>query len=152
MVDSIDGSKYIDRNSKNQKSKPVEIKFIPMSKYSVTRKMTTEPENSKRLNKSQKNAAQKVFQYEPIKKRVDRTIDGVPSSRQMIGKDRYAFDAEIGNGTFGTVFQARDKKTLETVAIKKVYQDKKYKNRELEILKIIDHPSILKMRDSFFTS
>lgn len=47
--------------------------------------------------------------------------------------------------------KARDKKTLETVAIKKVYQDKKYKNRELEILKIIKHPNVLEMRDHFFS-
>jgi glycogen synthase kinase 3 beta len=32
-----------------------------------------------------------------------------------------------------------------------VFQDKKYKNRELEILKILNHPNILKMRDSFYT-
>ena len=38
-------------------------------------------------------------------------------------------DQKVGSGTFGTVHKARDKKTLEIVAIKKVYQDKNYKNR-----------------------
>lgn len=47
--------------------------------------------------------------------------------------------------------KARDKKTLDTVAIKKVYQDKNYKNRELEILKILNHPNVLSMKDSYFT-
>ena len=47
--------------------------------------------------------------------------------------------------------KARDKKTLDLVAIKKVYQDKKYKNRELEILKTLNHSSVLKIRDSFYT-
>lgn len=37
----------------------------------------------------------------------------------------------MGSGTFGIVYKARDRKTLEIVAIKKVFQDKKYKNREL---------------------
>lgn len=60
-------------------------------------------------------------------------------------------DKKVGSGTFGTVFKARDKKTLETVAIKKVYQDKNYKNRELEILKILNHPNVLSMKDSYFT-
>lgn len=57
----------------------------------------------------------------------------------------------MGSGTFGTVHKARDKKTLETVAIKKVYQDRKYKNRELEILKMLRYPNVLEMRDHFFT-
>jgi serine/threonine protein kinase len=57
----------------------------------------------------------------------------------------------VGSGTFGTVFKVRDKKTLEIVAIKKVYQDKNYKNRELDILKTLNHPNVLSMKDSYFT-
>jgi hypothetical protein len=37
------------------------------------------------------------------------------------------------------------------VAIKKVLQDKKYKNREHEILKILNHQNVLQMKDAFFT-
>jgi glycogen synthase kinase 3 beta len=37
----------------------------------------------------------------------------------------------VGNGSFGVVFQAKVAETDEEVAIKKVYQDKRYKNREL---------------------
>jgi glycogen synthase kinase 3 beta len=37
------------------------------------------------------------------------------------------------------------------VAIKKVFQDKNYKNRELDILRILNHPNVLAMRDSFLT-
>jgi serine/threonine protein kinase len=57
----------------------------------------------------------------------------------------------IGSGSFGTVYQAICVETKETVAVKKVYQDTKYKNRELQILKELDHPSVIKMRDYFFT-
>jgi serine/threonine protein kinase len=35
----------------------------------------------------------------------------------------------IGEGTFGKVYKAMIKKSSELIAIKKVYQDKKYKNR-----------------------
>ena len=48
-------------------------------------------------------------------------------------KTSLTYNAErvIGNGSFGVVYQARVAETGETVAIKKVYQDKRYKNREL---------------------
>jgi glycogen synthase kinase 3 beta len=68
-----------------------------------------------------------------------------------VGAARYAYEDKVGCGTFGVVHKARDKKTLELVAIKRVYQDKKYKNRELEILRTLDHPCVLRIRDSFFT-
>lgn len=57
----------------------------------------------------------------------------------------------MGSGTFGVVYKGRNKTTLEVVAIKKVFQDKKYKNREGEILKLLNHYNVLKMKDSFFT-
>ena len=47
----------------------------------------------------------------------------------MEGQNRYAVEQKVGSGTFGVVHKARDRKTLELVAIKRVYQDKKYKNR-----------------------
>jgi len=42
--------------------------------------------------------------------------------------------------------------TGETVAIKKVFQDKRYKNRELEILKVLHHPNCVEMRQFFYTN
>ena len=45
----------------------------------------------------------------------------------------FTYNAErvVGNGSFGVVFQATVTETNQQVAIKKVYQDKRYKNREL---------------------
>lgn len=72
-------------------------------------------------------------------------------SKDCKGSNRYQVEKKVGSGTFGTVHKARDKKTLDIVAIKKVYQDKNYKNRELDILKMLSHPNVLSMKDSFFT-
>ena len=41
--------------------------------------------------------------------------------------------------------------TSETVAIKKVYQDKRYKNRELQIMKELFHPNVVQLRHAFYT-
>ena len=58
----------------------------------------------------------------------------------------------MGSGTFGVVYQANCIETGEKVAIKKVFQDKKYKNRELQIIRELSHPNIVKLRSSFLTS
>ena len=68
----------------------------------------------------------------------------------------------MGNGSFGVVFQvswnflltllqATVSETSETVAIKKVYQDKRYKNRELQIMKELFHPNVVLLRHAFYT-
>ena len=66
----------------------------------------------------------------------------------------FTYNAEkiIGNGSFGVVFKATIAETGETVAIKKVFQDKRYKNRELQILKMLHHPNCVEMRQSFYTN
>ena len=57
----------------------------------------------------------------------------------------------IGSGSFGVVYKAQIVKTGEIVAIKKVFQDKRYKNRELEIMKELNHPNVIKLRYYFYT-
>jgi glycogen synthase kinase 3 beta len=57
----------------------------------------------------------------------------------------------IGSGSFGVVYQAVIVETGETVAIKKVFQDRRYKNRELQMLKELHHPNVIKLRQAFYT-
>lgn len=57
----------------------------------------------------------------------------------------------MGKGTFGVVYQATNLTTGETVAIKKVLQDKRYKNRELQIMKMLHHPNLLEIKDHYYT-
>lgn len=66
-------------------------------------------------------------------------------------KKMYSADRVIGNGSFGIVYQATDNNSGETVAIKKVLQDRRYKNRELQIMKIVSHPNIVEVRDCFYS-
>ena len=58
----------------------------------------------------------------------------------------------IGNGSFGVVYQAKLVETGEMVAIKKVLQDKRFKNRELQIMRRLEHCNIVKLMYFFYTS
>ena len=64
----------------------------------------------------------------------------------------YALIKPTGNGAFGMVYQAKDTKTGQIVAIKKVFQDKRYKNRELSILKELKHVNCCYLYDHFYTT
>ena len=55
------------------------------------------------------------------------------------------FSQVIGNGSFGVVYQAKLCETGEMVAIKKVLQDKRFKNRELQIMRRLEHCNIVKV-------
>lgn len=48
--------------------------------------------------------------------------------------------------------QAKCLETGETVAIKKVLQDKRYKNRELQLLRLMDHPNVISLKHCFFST
>lgn len=57
----------------------------------------------------------------------------------------------IGNGSFGVVFQAKLVESGELVAIKKVLQDKRFKNRELQIMRRLEHCNIVKLKYFFYS-
>jgi len=58
----------------------------------------------------------------------------------------------IGNGSFGVVFQAKLLETGEFAAIKKVLQDKRFKNRELQIMRLTTHPNIVALKAFFYSN
>mmetsp|Transcript_77225 Transcript_77225/g.116171 ORF Transcript_77225/g.116171 Transcript_77225/m.116171 type:complete len:385 (+) Transcript_77225:500-1654(+) len=66
----------------------------------------------------------------------------------------YSAERIIGNGSFGVVFEAKVVETGEVVAIKKVLQDKRFKNRELQIMRQLvkdPHPSIVALKHCFYS-
>lgn len=50
------------------------------------------------------------------------------------------------------MLQATCLETGEAVAIKKVLQDKRYKNRELQIIRLLDHSNVVQLKHSFFSN
>ena len=77
------------------------------------------------------------------------TIGSPPDRQQDIS---YTDMKIIGNGSFGVVYQARLVETNDLVAIKKVLQDKRFKNRELQIMRRLDHCNIIRLQFFFYTS
>lgn len=57
----------------------------------------------------------------------------------------------IGQGTFGQVFKGRLKQTGEIIAIKRVLQDRKYKNREVEIVNMLNGDFVMKVLGTYLT-
>lgn len=64
----------------------------------------------------------------------------------------YSATKVIGSGSFGVVFQATVGETGEYVAIKKVFQDKRFKNRELQIMRMLEHPNIVQLKHCFYSA
>ncbi|KAG6502389.1 hypothetical protein ZIOFF_042281 [Zingiber officinale] len=64
----------------------------------------------------------------------------------------YMAERVVGTGSFGIVFQAKCLESGETVAIKKVLQDKRYKNRELQLMRFMDHPNVISLKHCFFST
>ncbi|XP_017122474.1 putative glycogen synthase kinase-3 homolog [Drosophila elegans] len=58
----------------------------------------------------------------------------------------------VGNGSFGVVFQAKMVPSNEAVAIKKVLQDRRFKNRELQIMRKLRHDNIVTLKWFFYSS
>jgi serine/threonine protein kinase len=64
----------------------------------------------------------------------------------------YSAEKVIGNGSFGVVFKATVVQTGEVVAIKKVLQDKRFKSRELQIMRLLEHPNIVQLKHCFYSN
>lgn len=77
------------------------------------------------------------------------TSGSLPDRTQEVS---YTDTKVIGNGSFGVVYQARLCDIDQPVAIKKVLQDKRFKNRELQIMRKLDHCNIVKLKYFFYSS
>lgn len=79
----------------------------------------------------------------------------MPEMRKVANYDRLK---TIGQGTYGVVYKARDKKTNEWVALKRIFPDEDGEGisattiREIAILKQLKHPNIVELRGTFFDS
>jgi len=100
-------------------------------------------------------------------KKPPRPLVSQPSLQRMVDdgsreevaekiEDVYTFERELGRGAFSVVKLGRHKKTGEEVAIKviekkNVEQDLHRLATEMQVLKSVDHPNIIKLKEIFET-
>ncbi len=72
--------------------------------------------------------------------------------KEVDESNNYDWIKIIGQGTFGVVYKAQQRfDDRRVVAIKKVFQDPKYSNREFKIVVELNHPSCVKVHRYFFS-
>jgi len=81
------------------------------------------------------------------KKKISLEVLDVHTDTHMI---KMTIIRHIGQGAFGTVYEAYIKEYDQKYAVKIVNFEQKFKQREISILKMIDHPNIVKLKDYFY--
>eukprot|EP00049_Salpingoeca_infusionum_P017839 m.354588 g.354588 ORF g.354588 m.354588 type:complete len:433 (-) comp17059_c0_seq1:515-1813(-) len=76
-----------------------------------------------------------------------------PPSRSRQEEIHFGDLAVVGNGSFGVVFKTKlvDSSGTSQVALKKVLQDRRYKNRELELMRQVAHTNIVILKWFFLS-
>ena len=86
-------------------------------------------------------------QQEDLK--VTRISDTGPRDQEQ--SENFEWIKVIGQGTFGVVYKVQEKSNGNIYAIKKVFQDPKYSNREFKIVVELNHPNCIKVHKFFFS-
>lgn len=79
----------------------------------------------------------------------ERVQDGLTGETRDL---QYTQCKIVGNGSFGVVFQTKLSPSGEDAAIKRVLQDKRFKNRELQIMRIVRHPNIVELKAFYYSN
>lgn len=127
-----------DQKESTQKNEKLDSSVLPSTNGALD--STIPGLNDMRITAEDKDKTKGGYQY--LGKKVVLKANGVA----------YATERVVGHGSFGVVFQASIVGSGEVVAIKKVLQDKRFKNRELQIMGLLNHPNVVKLKDSFYTN
>lgn len=75
--------------------------------------------------------------------------EGIPKDSEFQGLERYKKEERVGEGTYGVVFKARDRKTGEYVALKKIRLEAEDEGipstaiREISLLRELNHANVV---------
>jgi len=139
---SLNTMKVSQDKSKDQKDKD---KKTPVSSTKILKPLKEDKEKDLLSATSKEVVGNTGNKQEPKPASFDKVI-------LKANNVTYCADSVVGNGSFGVVVRATIVESNETVAIKKVLQDKRYKNRELQIMQTLSHPNVVELKNSFFTN
>lgn len=148
MIDGVN-SNQTNRVTDSHQSVTSEMEKMNLSKLANSDQSNNQSNNFTKQSSSQFN--------QPTNQQSSNSA----SSQSNNANIRYSAERVIGNGSFGVVYQAQiivDDPTCpqyaengQIVAIKKVLQDPKFKNRELQLMSLLDHPNCVKLRHCFYS-
>ncbi|KZF21279.1 hypothetical protein L228DRAFT_253707 [Xylona heveae TC161] len=98
------------------------------------------------MSQSRPSAFSSLRMGEVIREKVQDGLTGETKEMQ------YTQCKIVGNGSFGVVFQTKLAPNGEDAAIKRVLQDKRFKNRELQIMRIVRHPNIVELKAFYYSN
>lgn len=148
MNQKTNGKKRIPFLSKRKTSKPDTITGTDASSLpgALTNMKISQDKTKDKDRKTKQSKASKSEEKEAKVQPFDKVI-------LKANGFTYVADRVVGHGSFGVVVRATvQEREGETVAIKKVLQDKRYKNRELQIMQQLKHPNIVELKNSFYTN
>ncbi|CAK7893656.1 hypothetical protein CAAN1_01S13652 [[Candida] anglica] len=117
------------------------------SSYDQTRSNMTKSRTKSLFNKLKvSDGRRQSEQVEVVTETVNNGRTGEPETIQ------YTQSQMVGHGSFGVVFQTQLVPSNEIAAIKRVLQDKRFKNRELQIMKLVHHRNIVDLKHYFYTN
>lgn len=89
------------------------------------------------------------------KKRTALNPSEAVDDRSFAEMERFTVERMAGQGTFGTVQLGKNRATGSPVAIKKVIQDPRFRNRELQMMQdlaVVGHPNIVLLESYYYTT
>jgi len=155
-----------DKKEEKEKKSGTKIPFLSKRKNTTSTNPALNPPpandatalsgvlNNMKINPETEDKSKDPKDKKTKKSNPEKSADPVDFDRVVIKANNMTFlaDKVVGNGSFGTVVRATIQGTNEVVAIKKVLQDKRYKNRELQIMQMVSHPCIVELKTSFYSN
>jgi serine/threonine protein kinase len=123
------------------------MKGLQLDKKSLS---TSQEVGNGRMEIDMRNEKYESYRFEGDPNEVGHVVTTRCTTREDASDVSYETQRVVGNGSFGVVYKALCTTTNQTVAIKKVLQDKRFKNRELAIMKLLRHTNVVHMRHSFY--
>mmetsp|Transcript_20172 Transcript_20172/g.28799 ORF Transcript_20172/g.28799 Transcript_20172/m.28799 type:complete len:460 (+) Transcript_20172:256-1635(+) len=144
-------SKVVQQPPPNSTTNTADMTTVPISQQTSTSTTTARDVRANSLADPSSTTTRNISHHDDTAPSAPATTTSTTPTNETIS---YSAERIIGNGSFGVVFQASVVESGEIVAIKKVLQDKRFKNRELQIMRQLvkdGHSNIVALKHCFYS-